>query len=72
MLKCRCRARSQVPAIYAAVDGTAVDDACSTRGSWIRKSDEDKLDGMVHILQHLLQCYAARVLDTTPSLSSPR
>ena len=32
--------------------------------AWIRKSDEDKLDGMVHILQHLLQCYAARELDT--------
>ena len=31
--------------------------------AWIRKSDEDKLDGMVHILQHLLQCYAARELD---------
>jgi hypothetical protein len=48
-----------------AVNETAVDEQMlNTVYAWIRKSDEDKLDGMVHIMQHLLQCYAARELDT--------
>jgi len=47
-----------------AVDDAVVDERMlNTVYAWIRKSDEDKLDGMVHILQHLLQCYAARELD---------
>ena len=55
-----------VARMRAAVDGTAVDERMlNTVYAWIRKSDEDKLDGMVHILQHLLQCYAARELDTS-------
>ena len=57
-----------VARMRAAVDGTAVDERMlNTVYAWIRKSDEDKLDGMVHILQHLLQCYAARELDTSTS-----
>jgi hypothetical protein len=48
-----------------AINDAAVDEQMlNTVYAWIRKSDEDKLDGMVHILQHLLQCYAARELDT--------
>ena len=44
-----------------AVNETEMDEQMlNTVYAWIRKSDEDKLDGMVHILQHLLQCYAAR------------
>ena len=47
------------------MEGAEVDERMlNTVYAWIRKSDEDKLDGMVHILQHLLQCYAARELDT--------
>ena len=46
------------------MDDAVVDERMlNTVYAWIRKSDEDKLDGMVHILQHLLQCYAARELD---------
>jgi len=46
------------------MEGAEVDERMlNTVYAWIRKSDEDKLDGMVHILQHLLQCYAARELD---------
>ena len=39
-----------------AVNAAVVDERMlNTTYAWIRKSDEDKLDGMVHILQHLLQ-----------------
>jgi hypothetical protein len=39
----------------------------NTLYAWIRKSDENGLDGMVHILQRLLQLYAARELDENSS-----
>lgn len=39
----------------------------NTLYAWIRKSDENGLDGMVHILQRLLQLYAARELDEKSS-----
>ena len=35
----------------------------NTTYAWIRKSDEDKMDGMVHILQKFLQVYAAGELN---------
>lgn len=54
-----------VARMRVAINDAAVDEQMlNTVYAWIRKSDEDKLDGMVHILQHLLQCYAARELDT--------
>ena len=57
-----------VTRMRVAVNATTVDEQMlNTVYAWIRKSDEDKLDGMVHILQHLLQCYAARELDTGKS-----
>jgi len=54
-----------VARMRVAINGATVDEQMlNTVYAWIRKSNEDKLDGMVHILQHLLQCYAARELDT--------
>ena len=45
----------------AEVKNCTVDEGMlNTAYAWIRKSDEDKLDGMVHILQKFLQLYAAR------------
>ena len=35
----------------------------NTTYAWIRKSDEDKRDAMVHILQKFLQVYASRELN---------
>jgi len=56
---------ASVARMREAVDAATVDERMlNTVYAWIRKSDEDKMDGMVHILQHLLQCYAARELDT--------
>ncbi|CAL55854.1 unnamed product [Ostreococcus tauri] len=47
-----------------ALETVAVDERMlNTIYAWIRKSDENGLDGMVHILQRLLQLYAARELD---------
>lgn len=57
--------QASVERLRKAVDGAVVDERMlNTVYAWIRKSDEDKMDGMVHILQILLQCYAARELDT--------
>ncbi len=57
--------RESVARMRDAMNETEMDEQMlNTVYAWIRKSDEDKLDGMVHILQHLLQCYAARELDT--------
>jgi hypothetical protein len=57
--------RVSVERMRKAVDGAVVDERMlNTVYAWIRKSDENKMDGMVHILQNLLQCYAARELDT--------
>ena len=51
-----------------ALEKTTVDErTLNTLYAWIRKSDENKLDGMVHILQRLLQLYAARELDENSS-----
>jgi len=48
----------------AEVKNCTVDEGMlNTAYAWIRKSDEDKLDGMVHILQKFLQLYAARELN---------
>ena len=48
----------------SALETVAVDERMlNTIYAWIRKSDENGLDGMVHILQRLLQLYAARELD---------
>jgi len=52
----------------SALEKTTVDErTLNTLYAWIRKSDENKLDGMVHILQRLLQLYAARELDEKSS-----
>jgi hypothetical protein len=60
--------RASVARMRQAVDAAVVDERMlNTVYAWIRKSDEDKMDGMVHILQILLQCYAARELDTGAS-----
>ena len=57
--------RESVERMRKALEGAVVDERMlNTVYAWIRKSDEDKMDGMVHILQILLQCYAARELDT--------
>jgi len=51
-----------------ALESVTVDErVLNTVYAWIRKSDENKLDGMVHILQRLLQLYAARELDEKKS-----
>lgn len=51
-----------------ALENYAVDErTLNTLYAWIRKSDENGLDGMVHILQRLLQLYAARELDEDSS-----
>ena len=51
-----------------ALESVTVDErALNTVYAWIRKSDENRLDGMVHILQRLLQLYAARELDEKKS-----
>ena len=51
-----------------ALESVMVDErTLNTLYAWIRKSDENGLDGMVHILQRLLQLYAARELDENSS-----
>ena len=55
-------------AMKHALESVMVDErTLNTLYAWIRKSDENGLDGMVHILQRLLQLYAARELDENSS-----
>eukprot|EP00887_Chlorella_sp_A99_P005541 scaffold1.g5541.t1 len=54
-----------------AANEAALDDALlSTCYAWIRKADQDKLDGMVSLLQKVLQLYASHQLAQQPAAAA--